>query len=213
MSTKIMSGLVQLALTGVAVLIVFKTVQDAGIVLYTFHPTLMAIGYLILMAQGILGMSNRSICSESISHNRRVKLHWITQTIAVILITIAQTSIFVNKNINGYPHYQSIHSICGLVTYLMTLCGTVGGICNNYSTSLKKFMKPVQLKVGHGFAGSLVYVLASATICVGINQVWGDEEDAQIKLASIAVILISALYVVSASIKTALARAASMSKK
>ena len=158
--------------------------------------------YLILMAQGILGMSNRSIFTESISHDRRVKLHWISQTFAVILITIAQTSIFVNKNINGYPHYQSIHSICGLVTYLMTLCGT-----------LRKFMKPIQLKVGHGFAGSLVYVLASATICLGINQVWGDEEDAQIKLASIVVILISALYVVSASIKTALARAASMSKK
>ena len=34
----------QLALTGVAVLIVFKTIQDAGIILYTFHPTLMAIG-------------------------------------------------------------------------------------------------------------------------------------------------------------------------
>ena len=44
MSTKIMSGFVQLALTGVAVLIVFKTIQDAGIVLYTFHPSLMAIG-------------------------------------------------------------------------------------------------------------------------------------------------------------------------
>ncbi|XP_070508550.1 probable transmembrane reductase CYB561D1 [Chironomus tepperi] len=211
-STKFLSGLVQLALTGVAVFIVFKTVQDAGIILYTFHPSLMAIGYLILMAQGILGMSNRSIFTESISHDRRVKLHWISQTFALILITIAQTSIFVNKNINGYPHYQTIHSICGLVTYIMTLCGTVGGICNNYSSSLRKFMKPVQLKVGHGFAGSLVYVLASATICVGINQVWG-EDVAQIKLASIAVILISALYIVSASIKTALARAASMSKK
>ena len=44
MSTKILSALVQLALTAVAVLIVFKTIQDAGIILYTFHPTLMAIG-------------------------------------------------------------------------------------------------------------------------------------------------------------------------
>lgn len=35
---------VQLILLSVAGLIVFKTVSDVGVVLYTFHPTLMAVG-------------------------------------------------------------------------------------------------------------------------------------------------------------------------
>lgn len=165
------------------------------------------------MAQGILGMSNRSIFTEAVSHSKRVKLHWISQALALLLITIAQTSIYVNKNNNGYPHYQTTHSICGLVTYIMTLCGTIGGICNNYSSSLKSFVKPAQLKIGHGFAGSLVYLIASTTICLGINQVWSSEDVAQIKLASIAVIMISAIYVVFGSINTALARVSAMSKK
>lgn len=55
MSTKVSSAIVQLTLTGVAVLIVFKTIQDAGLILYTFHPTLMAIGvssFAIIFASG-----------------------------------------------------------------------------------------------------------------------------------------------------------------
>lgn len=165
------------------------------------------------MAQGILGMSNRSAFTEAISHSKRVSLHWIIQTLALLLITIAQASIFINKNRNGYPHYQSIHSICGLVTYVLTLCGTIGGICNNYSMSLKKFIKPAQLKIGHGFAGSLVYIMASVTICLGINKVWGTEEFETQRILCMIAVMTGALYVVAGSIKTALARVAAMPKK
>lgn len=165
------------------------------------------------MVQGIFAMSGRSMFADVSSHDKRVYAHWVSQTLALILITIAQASIYTNKNNNGYPHYQTIHSYCGLATYVGTLIATFGGIANNYSNSLKSFIKPIQIKVGHGMLGSLLFVFAASTICLGINQTWTNEADAQLKLATMAILIISSLYVVSKSIKTALSRLASMSKK
>lgn len=164
------------------------------------------------MVQGILAVSGQSIFADT-SAKKRVSSHWIFQTLALLLITIAQSSIYLNKNNNGYPHYQTIHSYFGLATYIGTVIGSLGGTANLYSNSLKNFIKPIQLKVGHAMAGSTVYVTAIITICLGINQTWTNESDAQLKLGTIGILLISSFYVITKSIKTALSRLASMSKK
>lgn len=165
------------------------------------------------MTQGILAIAGRSLFADVSRHDKRTYAHWVFQTFALLLITIAQASIYVNKNNNGKAHYQTIHSYCGLATYIGTLIGTFGGIANNYSNALKSFIKPIQIKVGHGMAGSLIYLLATVTICLGINQTWTNETDAQLKLATMGILLISSFYVVTKSIKTALSRLASMSRK
>lgn len=165
------------------------------------------------MAQGILAVSGQSIFADVSTHNKRVYGHWVFQTLALVLITIAQSSIYVNKNNNGYPHYQTIHSYFGLGTYIATLFGAIGGTANKYSNSLKGFIKPVQLKVGHAMAGSVLYVIATITICLGINQTWTSESDAQLKLGTMAILVVSSFYVITKSIRTALSRLASMSKK
>lgn len=165
------------------------------------------------MVQGILAVSGQSIFADHSTHNKKISSHWIFQTFALVLITIAQTSIYVNKNLNGYAHYQSIHSYFGLATYVSTVIGAFGGTANMYSNSLKGFIKPIQLKVGHAMAGSVVYVVAVLTICLGINQTWTNESDAQLRLGTIAILMISSFYVIAKSIKTALSRLASMSKK
>jgi hypothetical protein len=43
-SSKLSNLFVQLSLMGIAGFIIFRTVKQVGIVLYTFHPALMAIG-------------------------------------------------------------------------------------------------------------------------------------------------------------------------
>jgi hypothetical protein len=47
-STKFVSIAFQVAVIAVTALIIFRTISEAGIVLYTFHPTLMAIGVSIV---------------------------------------------------------------------------------------------------------------------------------------------------------------------
>jgi hypothetical protein len=163
---------------------------------------------LILLGQGILTMTGLSLLSDGFNHSQRVGAHWVLQTIGLVLITVAQSCIFINKNINGYPHYTSVHSWCGLVTYLLTVGASLGGVATKYSASLK--LKPVQMKMIHGFFGSLVFVCGCGTICVGLNQVWTNESDAELKLGTMIVIFLSCFFVVYRSLETAIRRAVYM---
>jgi len=205
-ASKFFNVLVQLTLVAIAGLIIFKTVEQAGIVLYTFHPVLMAIGYLILVSHGILTMADKNAFTQNFDYHKRITAHWVVQAIALTLITAAQSAIYINKNRNGYPHYQSIHSIFGLITYLTTLSATLGGTFNKYSYSLRNFVKPAVIKVGHAFAGIAVYVLAIATISLGINQTWTSSEDLNVKLGVFVAFVPTTIYVLNKSVKVAYAR-------
>lgn len=166
------------------------------------------------MTNGILSMADKNVFTQNFSHQKRVTAHWVMQAFALILITIAQSAIYINKDRNGYPHYQSIHSIFGLVTYLMAVgVGTFGGTAAKYSYQLRNFVKPVMLKIGHGFGGIAVYVLAMITIFLGINQSWNEEGDDKIKIGLVAAFTVTTYFVVNKSFKLAVDRLKEMSKK
>jgi cytochrome b-561 domain containing protein 2 len=133
------------------------------------------------MSHAILTMADNNFVTQTLSYQNRVTVHWILQTSALILITIAQTCIYLNKNKLGKEHYQSTHALFGLSTYLLTVVSTLGGVFTRYSFQLKKFVKPTIMKILHSFAGLLTYLLAIITICLGINQFWLSESDDYIK--------------------------------
>jgi cytochrome b-561 domain containing protein 2 len=133
------------------------------------------------MSHAILTMADNNFVTQSLNYQNRVTVHWILQTSALVLITIAQTCIFLNKNNLGREHYQTTHSLFGLTTYLMTVVSTLGGVLTRYSFQLKKIMKPTIMKIMHSFAGLLTYLLAIVTICLGINQSWMSNGDTYVK--------------------------------
>lgn len=49
------------------------------------------------MSHGVLAMADKSIFTQGFTHQQRVTAHWVTQAIALILITIAQSAIYINK--------------------------------------------------------------------------------------------------------------------
>lgn len=165
------------------------------------------------MSNGILAMADKNIFTQGLSHSKRVTVHWVLQGLALVLITIAQMAIYINKDRNDWPHYQSTHSLFGLVTYSLTFFATFGGLVTKYSYQLRRFVKPVMLKIGHGFGGILVYTLAATTIFLGINQSWVDFGDIKVKFTILFALVISTIYVVSKSMKTAVSRVGGMSKK
>lgn len=158
------------------------------------------------MTHGVLTMADKNAFTQNFNYQKRVTTHWVIQAIALTLITIAQSAIYINKNLNGYPHYQSIHSIFGLITYLTTLSATLGGALNKYSYSLRNFVKPAMIKVGHAFAGIAVYALAIATISLGINQTWTSPADLNVKLGVFFTFALTTIYVLNKSFKVAAAR-------
>lgn len=158
-------------------------------------------------------MADKNVFTQNFSHQQRVTAHWALQASALILITLAQAAIFTNKNNNGYPHYQSTHSLFGLATYLLTVMATIGGSLTKFSHQLRNVIKPAMIKVGHGFAGITVYLLAMATIFLGINQTFTNTGDDQVKIGIVVAFGITSFYVVSKSFQTTSTRFQELSKK
>lgn len=156
--------------------------------------------YLLIMSHAILCMADNNFLTHSFNYQQRVTIHWVLQTSALILITIAQTCIFLNKNRMNKSHYQSTHGIFGLITYLMTVAATLGGVLTKYSFNLRTLVKPVVIKISHSFAGLVVYILAMITICLGVNQFFNDSHDSWSKPIFYVILFLTTTYVTIKSI-------------
>lgn len=159
------------------------------------HETICILQYLILMSHAILSMADNNFLTQTLNYQNRVTVHWILQTSALIVITVAQTCIFLNKNNFGKSHYQTTHSLFGLTTYLLTVVSSLGGISTKYSFQLKSLMKPIITKIMHSFSGLLTYILAVITICLGINQSWNNSYDSAVKPIVYILLFFTTLYV------------------
>ena len=146
------------------------------------------------MSNAILIMSDSNFLTTNLSHQNRITAHWIIQLCALILFVIAQICIFTNKVNMGKSHFQSTHSIFGLITLILTMLSAIGGIFTKYAIQLRNTVKPVVLKCFHSFAGITVYILAMITITLGFNQMWHEDKDAYIKPILIILIIIIAFF-------------------
>lgn len=147
------------------------------------------------MSHAILSMADNNFLTQSLTYQKRVTVHWVLQTSALILITIAQTCIFINKNMQEKEHYTTTHSLFGLITYLLTIVSSLGGIFTKFSLQFKRFVKPVITKIVHSFAGLLTYILAVVTISLGINQSWSGPNDSWTKPVVYIFLAFTTLYV------------------
>lgn len=148
------------------------------------------------MSHAILSMADNNFLTQSLNYQNRVTVHWVLQTCALLLITIAQTCIFLNKNNLGKEHYQTTHSLFGLTTYLLTVLSSLGGFLTKYSFKLKNIIRPAITKIIHSFSGLLTYMLAMTTICLGINQTWNNSYDTWTKPIVYVLLIFTTLYVV-----------------
>lgn len=124
------------------------------------------------MFQAILSMSDVNCWTVKLNYKQRVTLHWVLQAAALLLITFAFIAIFVNKIKLGKEHFHTLHSIFGLITYILTLIVSCGGIWTKYSFQLRKYIKPVFVKINHTLMGVVVYCLAVTTISLGVYSQW-----------------------------------------
>lgn len=157
------------------------------------------------MSHAILVIADNNVSTLGYKYSERVKIHWLLQGVALILITTAQAAIYNNKENFGYPHFQSIHSFFGLATFGLTVSATLGGVLTKYSSKVK-IVKPSMLKLGHGFAGVFVYIMAMCTIYLGLNQTLVEESDSQLKLAILLAFIVTSIYIVRKSVKSRLSK-------
>lgn len=166
-------------------------------VLFSWHPTFMSIGYFILMSQAVLTLSGANLLTHRLHHKTRILIHWVLQGLAGTLITIAFVCIFLNKVRMGKAHFQTTHAVVGLITVLLTLTSIGGGIFTKYGYQLRHLMRPIYSKIIHGVAGTVTYILGSATIALGVYSTWFQEDNnGQVRLALLIGIIAVTLYVI-----------------
>ncbi|KAG5671709.1 hypothetical protein PVAND_001889 [Polypedilum vanderplanki] len=182
-------------LLGVSAYIIIRVVNDKGVVLFTYHPTFIILGYLILMSNAILIMSDNHFLTKHLSYHQRITAHWIVQASALTLILIAQACIFTNKINFNKPHLQTTHSLFGICTVSLTILSAMDGISAKYSYHLRNFIKPALSKLMHILLGVSSYTLAIITIILGFNQLWNSEGDVIIKSIIIILLVFSGFYV------------------
>ncbi|KAL9704176.1 hypothetical protein quinque_007694 [Culex quinquefasciatus] len=166
-------------------------------VLFSWHPTFMAVGYLVLMSQAVLTLSGANLLTYQRHHKTRVLVHWLLQAVAGVLITIAFVCIVLNKIRMGKAHFQTTHGLFGLITVVLTLVSIGGGVFTKYGYQLRSVVRPIYSKIMHGVAGTVTYILGSVTIGLGIYSRWFEEDNGeQVRLALLIGLIAVTLYVI-----------------
>ncbi|XP_018312179.1 probable ascorbate-specific transmembrane electron transporter 2 isoform X2 [Mycetomoellerius zeteki] len=81
------------------------------------HVILCTIGYVLLMSEATLVLASDNMLTASLSRHVNKHLHWIFQTIGLILILVGVSVMYNAKSV----HFLSIHSITG-ISSLVIIC-------------------------------------------------------------------------------------------
>lgn len=160
----------------------------------------------MFVSNALLSTTADNFFTHKLSHQKRVTVHWILQVLGLVSIMLGASAIYINKERNGYEHFQSRHSTFGLICYFTMFAGMFGGSLANYSQSFKKFVPPSTLKGGHTVAGAIAYAFFIFTLCSGIYYYWDAPGVLQVKIAIFSILGVTTFIIASKSFKKGMAK-------
>ena len=129
------------------------------------------------MFQAILVFSKESSLFVSLSHQTKVKLHWLFNTLSLISVLSAFAVIYYNKELNNKEHFTTWHGLIGAITILYTTIQFIAGhnltIFNNIFKKITKIPYP-SLAIFHATSGTFLFVTVCTSFCLG-NEMMIDE--------------------------------------
>lgn len=143
-----------------------------GTVLFSWHPTLMLIGFLVLMTEAMLTFNLINIPTRELNYRSRVLVHWILQAVSTCAITASFVIIMLNKNRLGKHHFTSNHGIVGLTAICLTGLSVVLGVLSKFSYQFRHYLRPLNMKMFHSALAICCYVLAMTAISLGLLSPW-----------------------------------------
>ncbi|PSN54864.1 hypothetical protein C0J52_12412 [Blattella germanica] len=187
------------------VYIIYMCFEDYS--LFSWHPTCMTVGSLLLMAEAVMTISQDSIIASKLDHHGRVRLHWVLQAGAAGFIFAGFLVIVINKNINNKNHFQSWHSIIGLVFFILVGITSSGGVITLYTLRMKHFIKPAKMKLMHNLVGVLTFSLGVVTEIFGIYTAWFPKHSTPtLQLVCTVLVALAGIFTLEGALKSAYAR-------
>lgn len=135
---------------------------------FSWHPTLMTLGYGFFMYQAILMFTPEALF-PNLKKPTRVTFHWVLQVLALTCAAAGASVAFYNKTHLGKPHFVTWHAKVGLATNLCAFGAALGGTMAKYSNKVK-VVPTLTLKTCHAAFACVTYALAACAIVLGLNS-------------------------------------------
>ncbi|EQC36902.1 hypothetical protein SDRG_05731 [Saprolegnia diclina VS20] len=151
---------------GVCAWVAYMALVAKPIVLFSWHPVCFTLAYLLTTPSALLAMSSRRAEANFAKRSGLLEWHVYMQTATVLLMVAGFGAIYVNKERNGWPHFQTTHSLVG--------CAAVGGYLLNYVGGVLKRGQKNPKDLPHRIAGAISFLLSGAALCLGFySGGWG----------------------------------------
>lgn len=98
---------------------------------------------------------SENVWSQQQSQPVKRLLHWVLQATGSSMAIAGMIIEYVNRS----THFQTKHSIIGLIAGIFTLIAMVNGMSALWSAEMRKFVAPVYLKYFHLVVGLTAFVL------------------------------------------------------
>lgn len=111
------------------------------------------------MAQAIMMFYSQNIWSKRYPRHTQRTFHWILQVIGSSAAILGIIIEYIGRWQKSKNHFISTHSTVGLIAGIFLLVTMLGGISALWSTKLKKYVRPIFIKMAHTFSGIAVFIL------------------------------------------------------
>ncbi|KAG1684272.1 hypothetical protein DVH05_002608 [Phytophthora capsici] len=184
--------------------ILAKCVGSPG--LFAVHPAANAVAFLLCFPLGIYVMLERKSVADFQTRVLLSKIHFFSQVLAMILLSVGGTAAYMTKNAFGKDHFTSTHSWLAGVTATLSTLNMLGGLATTFGGKKTSWQWK---NPGHRIGGTLAFVGGGCSVILGVySGGWGIAqlgEDLQFKVASsvaAAYFLLLLKLVVSSSVTT-----------
>ncbi|KAK2161276.1 hypothetical protein LSH36_119g05016 [Paralvinella palmiformis] len=143
-----------------------------GTTLFSWHPTLMVIAFIFLMAEAILLFSPESSLLKNSDRKKKGKYHWILMLTGLVCSLIGLAVIWYNKELKGRAHATTLHGLVGYIVCCYMAVQCCAGALLLYPTTAGKLMKLSVLKSMHALSGCFLFVLSCLVLLGGLNTKW-----------------------------------------
>lgn len=111
------------------------------------------------MTQSIMAFYSQNVWSKTYTRQTQRTFHWVLQAAGSSIAMIGIIFEYVSREQKNKKHFKAGHGLVGLIAAILTLVSMLGGVSALYSNYLKKFVRPVFLKLAHNLNGIAAFVL------------------------------------------------------
>ncbi|XP_030767406.1 cytochrome b561 domain-containing protein 2-like [Sitophilus oryzae] len=158
----------------VFVYVVIKLSFREDFVLFSWHPILMSLGWMLLMTEGLFAINKyNTYWRFKTKGGFRVKIHWITTSVGYTLAVIGFIIAYINKNLKNKDHFVTWHALFGIISLACTLPPIINGIVLHYKKELSAYIsRPRLLKFVHVSSGTLAFLFGALSVVLSVYSNW-----------------------------------------